>query len=395
MPAAPWIPMTVALLCGAASALAQSAPPASSSPDSRFAVAPANRTVTSAKEHERQLQAIRQALLDATIERPTKVISSAWVDDKGVLHESAHFHSQAQVQGVRVLSYLQGDESGTARVSAEVLPWGLKNVRAPKGSCEAPPKAWRLPMRLQAQLSGGFTGAQQHASHALLSSASRIWHSRLAQSKRWLSQEATPVASNTYMQLLSGEEQAVAGWVAQLSLSPQPAGAPERNAWLQRLPWAEPVWHWTLRIAVGRQTSPDEPVQPVWSAHQNMTIPVNELSNQPGGVLPPLQKTIEEQMTRWIAELEQSSQCDPVQFSVVRQPGQVLMLQAGQGSGLRPGDRVLLMNPAHVPSRLLEAGATDHLALAEVVRIGRHQTELQLLAGPALPPQGQWVALPL
>jgi len=48
-----------------------------------------------------------------------------------------------------------------------------------------------------------------------------------------------------------------------------------------------------------------------------------------------------------------------------------------------------------VPSRLLEAGATQHLALAEVVRIGRHQSELQLLAGPALPAQGQWVALPL
>ena len=121
-----------------------------------------------AQEHERQLQAIRQALLEATIDRPTRVISSAWVDGDGVLHESAHFHSQAEVQGVRVLSYIQGDEPPAAKVDAQVLPWGLRQTRAADGSCQSPPRAWRLPMTLQTRVDSGFSGAQQHASQWLL-----------------------------------------------------------------------------------------------------------------------------------------------------------------------------------------------------------------------------------
>ena len=54
-------------------------------------------------EHEVHLAAIRQAILNATIERPTRVISTAWVDQQGALHETAHFHSEAKVNGIRVL----------------------------------------------------------------------------------------------------------------------------------------------------------------------------------------------------------------------------------------------------------------------------------------------------
>lgn len=357
-------------------------------------------TALPAQEHERQLQAIRQALLDATIERPTRVIASAWVDSSGVLHESAHFHSQAEVQGVRVLSYLQGDEPA-AKVDAQVLPWGLRTKREADGSCQGPPRAWRLPMTLQTQTDNGFTGAQQYASQWLLQAASQFWGERLQQSKRWQGQMEPLQASNTYQQMLSGSGEASAGWVAQLSISPQPAPEPRALAWYERvarsehLPWVEPAWRWSLNLTVGRRAAPDSPIQAVWTGRHTLSIPVAEISNQPGAVLPKMQQALVNKVGEWIQTLEQNNQCDPMQFAVLRQPGNTLMLQAGQGSGLRPGDRVLLMNPAHVPSRLLEAGATQHLALAEVVRIGRHQSELQLLAGPALPAQGQWVALPL
>jgi hypothetical protein len=97
----------------------------------------------------------------------------------------------------------------------------------------------------------------------------------------------------------------------------------------------------------------------------------------------------------WAQSLDERSQCEPVRFAVQRTPHQGMVLYAGQGSGLREGDRLLIMNPSHVPSRMLEAGAAQHLALAEVVRVGRLQTELQLLAGPALQTRGPWVAVPL
>lgn len=348
-----------------------------------------------AQEHERQLQAIRQALLEATIDRPTRVIASAWVDGSGVLHESAHFHSQAEVQGVRVMSYIQGDEPPTAKVDAQVLPWGLRQAKTADGSCQSPPRAWRLPMTLQTRIEGGFSGAQQHASQRLLNAASQYWSERLSESKRWHGQEGARPASNTYSQLLSGSGEASAGWVAELSLSPQPAPDEQTLSWRQRMPWVDPAWRWSLILTVGRRTAPELPIQPVWTARQSLSIPIPDITNQPNAVLSKMQQALELKVGEWIQTIEQNNQCEPLQFAVLRQTGSQLMLQAGQGSGLRPGDRVLLMNPSHVPSRVLEPGATQHLALAEVVRIGRHQTELQQLAGPSLPAHGQWVALPL
>ena len=156
-----------------------------------------------------------------------------------------------------------------------------------------------------------------------------------------------------------------------------------------------PAWRWSLNLTVGRRTSPEQPIQPVWTARQSLSIPIPEITNQPSALLSKMQQDLQQKVGAWIETLEQKHQCEPLQFAVLRQSGSQLMLQAGQGSGLRPGDRVLLMNPSHVPSRVLEPGATQHLALAEVVRIGRHQTELQQLAGPSLPSHGQWVALPL
>lgn len=401
--------MVVALAVAPSVALAQTKTPARTSAPAPAAATRAPLTVSSllpapaalatpsnpAQEHERQLQAIRQALLEATMDRPTRVISSAWVDGDGVLHESAHFHSQAEVQGVRILSYVQGEEPVTAKVDAQVLPWGLRQTKAADGSCQSPPRAWRLPMTLQTRLDNGFSGSQQHASQWLLKAASHYWSERLSESKRWQGQESARPASNTYSQMLYGSGEASAGWAAELSLSPQPAPEDQALPWTQRMPWVAPAWRWSLNLTVGRRSAPDLPIQPVWTARQSVSIPIQDMTHQPTVVLAQLQQALERKVGEWIQTLEQNNQCEPLQFAVLRQSGSQLMLQAGQGSGLRPGDRVLLMNPTHVPSRVLEPGATQHLALAEVVRIDRHQTELQQLAGPALPAHGQWVALPL
>ncbi len=51
---------------------------------------------------DEQLQAIRLALVQAVSQAPMQVYNTAWVDDKGALHESTQFHSQAKVRGVRV-----------------------------------------------------------------------------------------------------------------------------------------------------------------------------------------------------------------------------------------------------------------------------------------------------
>jgi hypothetical protein len=411
LPGSAWRRISAAVLTAAlaSTAAAQSASPAelaakalASAPVQALLSAQAQSAKAaqknSQKEYDAQLAAIRQAILDATLDRPTRVISSAWVDDKGALHESAHFHSEAQVRGVRVLSYVQGDEPVT-QVSAEVLPWGWKPVGADQ-SCKAPPRPWRLPLGVQVVMPEGFSGPQLFASQTLVDLAQQAWGQSMQASQRWRTHsvaQAAPQADNAYMRALTGQTEERSGWMAEISLQPHaPAVA---RSWTervgQRLSESAPPWRWTLSVRLGQKLSPTSRLVPQWQIEQIVSVDPMALSHSPTAWAQHMQGLLQERIRQWVAQLDKQTECEPVQFHVRRQGSSSLELQAGFDSGLRPGDRVLLMDPAHVPARMLEPGLAQHLALAQVVKVGPHRTELQQLAGPALASQGAWMALPL
>lgn len=350
----------------------------------------------STKQHEAQLSAIRQAILQATIDRPTRVLSSAWIDDKGALHESAHFQSEAQVRGVRVLSYLQDEQDTTPQVSAEVLPWGWREAKNKATECKAPPRPWRLPLTLETRVDGAFTGAQQFASQTLLSVVSQTWTYKMQASQRWRTQVKATPPENTYMRVLTGPSDSPTGWTAELVLQPHAPdeGFTVRKAW-HTLNQNEADWRWTLSFTLGERHSSTGPIEPRWQIQQVIAIDPLVASQNPSAWVQGLKDQLQHQMQAWVQQLDKRSECEPVQFHVRRSGTESLQLQAGFESGLRTGDRVLLMNPAHIPSQMLEPGATQHLALAQVVKVGPAHTELQQLAGPALAAPGHWMALPL
>lgn len=360
------------------------------------AIQPAAIAPKTQKEYEAQLSAIRQAILEATIDRPTRVLSTAWVDDKGALHESAHFNSEAQVRGVRVMSYVQGDEEPKTQVSAEVLPWGWRAGKEAKAQCSPPPRAWRLPLLLQTRLESGFSGRQLFASQALLNSAQNIWLQQMGDSQRWRTRQKELPPDNAYMRALTGPAEGTSGWAAELTLKPHARAA--QSHWVQSLNPLTPDeadWRWTLSLAIGQRHSPTGPLEVQWQAEQVVAVSPEQLGRQPSAWLSQMQNALQNQMQTWVRLMDQQAECEPVQFHVRRNSHDSLQLQAGFESGLRAGDRVLLVNPAHVPSRILEPGVAQHLVLAQVVRVGPERTELQQLAGPALAAQGHWMALPL
>jgi hypothetical protein len=399
-----------ALACALAGSAAAQSPSAADLAMKALASAPVQAVLTaqaqaqaakaaqknSQKEYDAQLAAIRQAILDATMDRPTRVISSAWVDDKGALHESAHFHSEAKVRGVRVLSYLQGEDA-VNEVSAEVLPWGWKPVGADQ-SCKAPPRPWRLPLGVKVVMPEGFSGPQLFASHTLLGLAQQAWSQNMQVSQRWRTHsvaQAAPQMDNTYMRALTGQTDERSGWMAEISLHPHaPAVA---HSWTERLSHGQnaPQWRWTLSLRLGQKLSPTSNLVPQWQIEQFISIAPMALAQSPTAWAQQMQGLLQERMEQWVAKLDKLTECEPVQFHVRRQGTPSLELQAGFDSGLRPGDRVLLMDPAHVPARMLEPGVAQHLALAQVIKVGPHRTELQQLAGPALASHGAWMALPL
>ena len=404
-----WLRISAALLaCALASTAAAQSPSPAELAAKALASAPVqallNAQVQSAKavqknpqnNHDAQLAAIRQAILQATLDRPTRVISSAWVDNKGALHESAHFHSEAQVRGVRVLSYVQGDEP-VAQVSAEVLPWGWKPVGADQ-SCKAPPRPWRLPLGVQVVMPEGFSGPQLFASQTLLELAQQAWSQNMQASQRWRTHtvaQAAQQSDNAYMRALTGQTEEHSGWMAEISLQPHaPAVARSWTEYLGLNDSAPPL-RWTLSLRLGQKFSPASRLVPQWQIEQIISIAPVALAQSPTAWAQQMQGLLQERMRQWVAQLDKQTECEPVQFHVRRQGTQSLELQAGFDSGLRPGDRVLLMDPAHVPARMLEPGMAQHLALAQVVKVGPHRTELQQLAGPALASHGAWMALPL
>lgn len=381
----------------AASAQAQNAKPPGPLQDGMTTSAKPTRTSTpTAKQHEAQLNAIRQAILQATIERPTRVLSSAWIDDKGVLQESAHFHSEAQVRGVRVVSYLEEDKEAPPQVSAEVLPWGWRHGQTKATQCDAPPRPWRLPLVLQTRAEHGFSGVQHFASQAVLSTASQAWTQNMQASPRWRTQHKELPPDSAYMRALTGPSDSPTGWTAELVLKPH---APAQNFSMRQalhdLSRDETDWRWTLSFTLGERHTPAGPIEPHWQTEQIITIDPTAAARNPSAWAQQLKASLQKQMQAWAQQLDKQSACEPVQFHVRRTGADGLQLQAGVGSGLRPGDRVLLINPSHIPSQMLEPSATQHLALAQVVKVGSDRTELELLAGPALPAQGHWMALPL
>ncbi len=351
---------------------------------------------TTSKQHEAQLAAIRQAILQATIDRPTRVLSSAWIDDKGALHESAHFQSEAQVRGVRVLSYLQDDQEAAPQVSAEVLPWGWREARTQATECKAPPRPWRQPLMLQTRLDHGFSGAQQFASQSLLQVASQAWTQQMHDSQRWRVQLKAAPPDSAYMRALTGPSDSPTGWTAEVVLKPHAteAGFSIRQAW-HAINQSETEWRWTLSFTLGERHTSHGPIEPRWQIEHAITVDPQTVAQNPSAWIHRLKQQIQQQMQTWVKQLDKRSECEPVQFHVRRNGPDGLQLQAGFESGLRTGDRVLLMNPSHIPSQILEPGATQHLALAQVIKVGTDRIELQQLAGPALAVQGHWMALPL
>ena len=63
---------------------------------------------------QERLDAIRQSLVDASLQTPTRVQTTTWIDSQGSLRESSSFKNGMEVKGVRVLAY-DRDETGQAK----------------------------------------------------------------------------------------------------------------------------------------------------------------------------------------------------------------------------------------------------------------------------------------
>jgi hypothetical protein len=348
---------------------------------------------------EKQLTAIRQALVEATLDRPTKVSTNAWIDEKGQLHESSHFQTDARVRGVRVMAYVQdgSTDEPKAQIQLEDLPWSIRMAKAQSGErCEPAPQQWRQPLVISSQKAPGFSGPELYASTQLLGHIEQSVLQLAEQNGRWSVSQAKAAPLPTYQQYWLGRGEEPTGWHLQLQLLPVQKADATPSLLKTWVGWAieSKSSKWTLKATFGQRSSPSGPIQPIWE--RQLVIDAKAASDiHPDRWVRQLLPELERVFQQWIPHQAHESACDTVQFSVTRLHHQNWLIQAGAGSGLKVGDRVLVLNASKIPGRLLEPGTTQQLAIAEVIRVGRHQSDLRPLAGAVPQSTGDWIALPL
>lgn len=379
--------MGLALMLAAAPLLAQTA----------ASGAPASRGVD---DPELQLQAIKSALLAAVEQAPTRVLSTAWVDAKGSLHENTLYNTDAHIQGVRVLSYLRGEtethEQKVRRLAADVvLPPHLRKP-AKEGGCPAASSVrWRMPVVMHHEVRSG-NGTLGHAVGLRLSrQIEQLVQALGARSARWYavpsSASAPPQLQGSYWQTYLGRSGQDPEWRLRIRIQSMPAEAEPAvvpdwvRAWLPPAPPPQ----WQLQMVLHQEGH-----EPVWQWQTLLEDGHPESDHAASVAL----LALAERLPLALAALDRETECVAVQYalrSLPQQDGAVWTIAAGEPSRLRVGDRVLVFDRQSLPSRVYEPESMRRVALAEVIRVGPSRSELRQLAGPPIPLNGDWVAMPM
>lgn len=324
-----------------------------------------------AAAHERDLEAIRQALVETTVTAPVRVQSFGWIDSQGRLHEESQFTSDARVRGVRVQAYLEdpaapGAATPKVTVDVESLPTGVgRRALSDPAQCLARNGRWRQGLHLEVVAAPGPSGLTSPHAQRTAQVLLPLLTAAGLESRRWVLRPRPSQAKSSYERALFGRESDASDWLARVTLLARPDGQLEGD--LQLLPQ-------------GHAAPP---------RHLRLALPVPQASGLEWA----------EQMAAWVSLLDRETACDPMWFAVQGQ-GDTLRLKEGSAHGLQAGDRLLLVRRQHLAGRLLEPGAVRATALLQVE--GGSGNALRWLAGPNSAPVGpgasaadDWVVLPL
>ncbi len=347
-----------------------------------------------ATPYDTQLAAIRDALIEKALQGPTRVVSTAWIDDQGRLHEDAQMTNDMRVRGVRVLNYTA---NGKATIKADV------DMQAPNQPiCAAPDAAkWTQHVRVMSQISPDVRPEDLHFANEMLAGWLTEW-ARASQTyaRRWQQSPMNVAERDAYEQALLGR---TAGgrpdqgqWrllmtIARADEGPETAAAPQ-FALFGTPPDTGISRHWQLTLRLEPMFSNATPLvqqaKLTWTMPEATLIPPKLPENVAVGLAWESEK--------WIKAINERMACEPLQFAMKEKMGGEVHINGGRFNGLEVGDRLVMVDSRALPARMLHAGVAARLALAEVAQVDETESVLRQVAGPPLPekPQGDWVAMP-
>ncbi|MGA0925762.1 MAG: hypothetical protein ACO3RW_00995 [Burkholderiaceae bacterium] len=346
--------------------------------------------------YDTQLAAIRDALIEKALQGPTRVVSTAWIDDQGRLHEDAQMTNDMRVRGVRVLNYTA---NGKATIKADV------DMQAPNQPiCAAPDAAkWTQHVRVMSQISPDVRPEDLHFANEMLAGWLTEW-ARASQTyaRRWQQSPMNVAERDAYEQALLGR---TAGgrpdqgqWrllmtIARAEEGSETVAAPAPQFALFGAPPDTGISrHWQLTLRLEPMFSNATPLvqqaKLTWTMPEATLIPPKLPENVAVGLAWESEK--------WIKAINERMACEPLQFAMKEKMGGEVHINGGRFNGLEVGDRLVMVDSRALPARMLHAGVAARLALAEVAQVDETESVLRQVAGPPLPekPQGDWVAMP-
>ena len=338
-----------------------------------------------------KLIAIKEALVSEAQSTESKVINTSWLDAKGQLHESTMVHSAMQVRGIQVEVYLDEMQKPKVEIALDDKEGLLPKCFAKDGHLKRTIRV--LPVRIQGHFAAEL--------HPLASKSVRIFASEFTNyfkdSVHWHVKHPVQQA-DAYQSIVSGLRADLARY--EMTVTVDKGLSPEGHRY-ERIPGSDLVStffkgepsafaeNWVhlkaqlIKVASGEL---------IWSGKSDVRVPVRSVGYTNDALPDVMVSEIRSNVNAWIASLDDYAKCQPVNFQVT-ESGDLVRIDGGATSGLRMGDRLLVLDQTRVPKRVLEPGALAELSLAQVVRIEDDSAVLEYAAGAPLTGAAGKVAL--
>ena len=389
--------LVAALLPSAKIALAQSsispAPSRQAAPDG----------VTSATA-EARLEALRHALIDKALESPTRIRTSAWVDETGTLRENVQINSDVRLRGIRILSYLDQNspdqnspEQARMVVEAEA---SARRLRA--SSCATPAPGQRI--KRHAALISHFMPSDGRRGYyfvpELATEAQALLIKLFALEDSWVVTPAGPSGSSYEQALFGRDMPRASAYTMRIGLeaveaAPMPPLDQAVKAVLRTFGYETQTLP-ALPLRLSLQVEERSSGRVLWRNEAMIDYPEARVSMERSPLPVEMRRALETSLRHWQKNIQQALACEPLQFEATLIQADQITIAAGNRVGIRAGDQLLLVDRSRFPSNMLEKNSLDKATLIEIQSVSQDHSLARRIAGPPPAPlKTNLVAMPL
>ena len=381
-----------------------------------------------------KLDAIRQGLVEASLDSPTRVQTTTWIDANGSLRESSSFKNGMKVRGVKVLAY-ERDEAGQPKAQLQISPtpptsaehatqslsgaWQklsalfsmgaaqLKKLWSPNtpvttAGTEVMPStvtqcdATKINSQLRHLISFE-TNMDRDAHPAFVQAFSPILH------RSWL---LASNATKTNWKMIPGmQEPTMSGRMTayESALLSTPGG---------NVPWVARLYARTVLLpapgmaglagvmgpgmtaTLTLEVSPKEDPGLSYQESTTVQLDMNSQAWRPARMSLASEQALRQQVDEWGQKLARWLSCEDIKPTVTAVNQQAISINAGAMAGIKKGDEWLIADPRNFPAQLLGKEGAPQTLLARVQAVSPYDSKLILAAGPSNAVQVNWRAWP-